>query len=98
MSANDVQYRYFAVDSDHDISAATLSLSLDNVSFVAATYSPTTPPAATYLSVPSGLTRYWWVMLLGPGQPLVPYSGQNTVTGILTDLPELLHPTWSIYV
>ena len=99
MPINDVQYRYFALDSDHSLAASPLDLSLDGVTgWTAATYQAVTPPAATGLAVPTGLTRYWWRVLLGPGQSLVPTSGRPTIYGRLTDAPEILYRSWKITV
>lgn len=98
MPATEVQYRYFALDSDHALTTTPLELSIDGgTTFVTAT-STTAPSTAASLAVPSGLTRYWWRLLMGPGQSLVPPDGRVTVTGRLIDTPEVIRPTWTIYV
>ena len=98
MTATDVQYRYFALDSDHSIAASPLSLTIVGIVGTVTAESVAAPPAAAGLAVPTGLTRYWWRVLMGPAQTLVPVDGTNVVAGILTDTPEVLHPVWTIQV
>ena len=98
MPATDVQWRYFALDSDHSIAAAPLTLTIVGIVGTVTAESVSAPPAAAGLAVPTGLTRYWWRVLMGPAQTLVPVDGPNTVAGTLTDTPEVLHPTWQIQV
>jgi len=92
----DVKYRYLSLDSDHDISATTLKVSIDGGATFPATATAVAPPAhAASLDAPAtGLTRYWWRILLGPGQPLVPTDITVELTGELADSPETLHPSW----
>ena len=96
MAIADVQYRYVSLDSDHDISSRTLKLSLDGGATYPATADPVTAPAhAAGLAAPAaGLTRYWWRVLIGPGQALVPATRAVSLVGELSDSPEILHPTW----
>jgi len=99
MPATDVRYHYVSLDSDHDISADTLVVSLDQL-----TWAPTTavaePATAAGLDAPAtGRTRYWWQILTGPGQDVeFPADGRNILYGRLTDNPETLHLSWTIYV
>ena len=97
MAIADVQYRYLSLDSDHDISAATLKVSIDGGSTFPATATAVAAPAhAASLDAPAaGLTRYWWRVLLGPGQALVPTRTTVQLTGELADSPETLHPSWT---
>ncbi len=94
-------YRYFAIDSDHDLSTSILKISTDKTLInQTATYIPapnarlqavTPPPAA-------GLTRYWWGFLCGTGQPVALASGPNLIYGQLTDNPESLPFVWKFYL
>ena len=98
MAIADVQYRYLSLDSDHDISARTLKVSIDGGATFPATADPVAAPAhAASLAGPAtGLTRYWWRVLLGPGQQLVPDAEVINLVGQLADTPEVLHPFWRI--
>lgn len=100
MAIADVQYRYLSLDSDHDLTATTLKVSIDDGATFPATADHVSAPAhAASLTAPAaGLTRYWWRVLLGPGQPLVPAAEVVNLVGELTDSPEILHPAWRIYV
>ena len=98
MSATDIQYRYVSLDADHNIAAAPLSLTIVGIAGTVTATSVAAPPAAAGLAVPTGVTRYWWRVLVGPGQTLVPLDGTNVVAGTLTDTPEVLHYTWQIQV
>ena len=98
MPATDVQYRFFALDSDHNIAASPLSLTIVGIAGTVTATSVGAPPAAAGLAVPTGVTRYWWRVLVGPGQALVPVDGTNVVAGTLTDTPEVLHYSWQIQV
>ena len=98
MPATDVQYRFFALDSDHSIAAAPLTLTIVGIAGTVTATSVAAPPAAAGLAVPTGLTRYWWRVLMGPAQTLVPVDGTNVVAGTLTDTPEVLHLSWTIQV
>lgn len=98
----ETRYYYLSLDSDHDISAAQLEISLDRVTWAAASYVPDPPSTATALPSPAaGTTRYWWRYLFGPDADLGPLTPGptmgRTIYGRLTDNPELLEPTWSIY-
>ena len=98
MPATDIQYRFFALHSDHDISASPRSLTIVGIAGTVTATPVAAPPAAAGIAVPTGVTRYWWRVLVGPGQALVPVDGTNVVAGTLTDTPEVLHYTWTIQV
>ena len=98
MPATDIQYRFFSLESDHDISTSPLTLTVVGIAGTITGTPVAAPPAAAALAVPTGLTRYWWRVLVGPGQTLVPPDGTNVVAGTLTDTPEVLHLSWTIQV
>ena len=100
MAIADVQYRYLSLDSDHDLTATTLKVSIDDGTTFPTTAEHVSAPAhAASLTAPTaGLTRHWWRVLLGPGQPLVPAAEVVNLVGELADSPEILHPSWRIYV
>lgn len=93
---DETRYHYVSLDSDHDLTGDTLDVSLDQVSWSAA--EPVTAPAsAAGLPAPTaGFTRYWWRVLVGPGQPLDPTAAPEPLTlhGRLADTPETLFPSW----
>ena len=98
MAVNDVQYRYVSLDSDHDISGTTLTIGLDGTTYPVTATSVAAPPHAVSLKAPTaGLTRYWWRVLIGPGQTLVPTASTRALHGLLEDSPETLHPKWTFY-
>jgi hypothetical protein len=95
VAVDDVQYRYVSLDSDHDISAVALTVGLDGVTFPVTADPVAAPAHAAALPGPGvGLTRYWWRVLIGPGQQLVPVSESSELVGRLADDPEVLHPSW----
>ena len=99
MPATNVIYRFVSLHSDHDISASSLELWLtDPAVKVTATSvaTATVPPVDT--PVPAGRTRYWWRILWGPGQTLIPVDGPNKLHGKLTDTPEILFYTWTVHI
>lgn len=97
----ETRYRYVSLDSDHDISASELELTIDGTTWVTAepVDEADLPPTVVGLKAPeTGRTRYWWRILTGPGQTLVPTStGQLRLRGRLTDTPEILEPRWVFY-
>jgi hypothetical protein len=94
---------YFPVDCDHDISTDTLKFALTAAAFgpggtgsVNGTYVPA-PSAFLQAATPkpaTGLTRYWWSILLGPGGLLAPQVGTSTMYGQLADSPNLPILDW----
>lgn len=98
-------YRYFRVDSDHDISSATLELCLDKTSwdstgveYVAPADLPARPAAVTDDEPPApGMQVHWFRRMTGPGGMAVP-SGMVTVYGRLTDTVQTPRFAWSFVV
>lgn len=92
--------RYFTVslDSDHDLSVTDLDVSLDQATWVTAEHAAAPSGASTLPAPEAGFSRYWWRVLVGPGQPLDPTGLPEPLTlfGRLTDAAEVLHPTWII--
>jgi hypothetical protein len=90
--------RYFSIDADHDISGDVLSLSLDQATWVAATYvgAPSARLTSAKPAVVTGMTRYWWSMLMGSAGGLVPDVGTDTVFGKLVDGSQTLIYDWPI--
>lgn len=95
MAVQDVQYRYVSLDSDHDLSAVALTVGLDGVAYPVTATAVAAPPHAVGLPAPkTGLTRYWWRVILGPAQTLVPTAATRLLYGRLADTPETLHHQW----
>jgi hypothetical protein len=97
-AAKTVVTRYFSIDADHDISGDAAAFSLDQVTWAPGTYVPAPTPRmlAAKPVVPVGLTRYWWSLLVGPGNTLVPDLGNSVVYGKLPDTPQQLYYSWPI--
>lgn len=95
---DETRYHYFSLDSDQDLSTADLELNTsDPAVWVLATHTTAPPSAAQFPDPESGLTRYWWRALFGPGQSLALTSTATTVEGHLTAAVEELYPVWTIY-
>lgn len=95
----ETRYHYVSLDSDHDISADTLQVSFDRTTWAPAVpiADADLPPTTAGLTAPgAGRTRYWWRILVGPDQTLIPPGGRTRLYGQLTDLPERLEPSWTI--
>jgi hypothetical protein len=99
VGARSLIFRYVAIDSDTDISADVIELSLDQVVWVTATHaSPSAGAQAAYL-VANPLqfgARYWVRVLTGPGQTLIPPYGHSILHGRITDNPEIPYIAWSL--
>lgn len=98
----ETRYHYVSLDSDHDLTAGSLQLSIDGATWAPADAVPEAdlPPTTVGLPAPeTGRTRYWWRILLGTGQVLQPLSGRTRLLGRFTDSPgpEILEPAWVIY-
>lgn len=92
---NETRYHWFSLDSEADLTAATLELSLDGTTWVAATH--TTEPALADLPAPeAGFTRYWWKALFGPAEALTLTQAEQTVYGRIDTGAEELRPQWVI--
>lgn len=92
----DVRYVYLSLDSDHSIAASALVVGLDGTTYPQTATSVAAPAGAASLPAPAtGMVRYWWQILVGPGQALVPVASTRTLYGQLTDTPEVLHPVWA---
>lgn len=94
----DTRYHYFSWDSDHDLSGAELRLSFDGGPEAVAAHT-TAPANVTGLGAPpTGFTRYWWRLLIGPdgGDLDVPpgLSEPLTINGELQDGAETLTHEW----
>lgn len=108
MPQQQIVYRYYRADADHDISTDPFRFSIDDgVTWTdpsAATYIPTgslpPKPAADDAANPpeTGLTGYWFRVLTGPAQPLPLALGLNKVIGWATDSPETPRFSWETYV
>lgn len=90
---------FFPVDCDHSLANETLKLSLDKDVVaagqgVSATY--VTNPSPELLKHPAEFpkVRYWWSLLVGPGQPIVPDQGVTIIYGRLQDNPNMPVYTW----
>lgn len=99
--SEDTRYQWLSLDADHDLSGNALLVALtpDAVSLVTATYEATPPASAAALPAPpAGFTRYWWRVLLGPGEALDPteVGSPLTIYGTMADGVEERHPVWAI--
>lgn len=92
----ETRYHYVSLDSPDDLTLDTLEVSLDGTTWVVA--NPVSEPAgAGDLDPPdAGHTRYWWRVLVGPGQTLDPTGlGEPLVArGRLVSTPEVLSASW----
>lgn len=99
-------YRYVRLDVDHDVSADTLELSVDQVTwvstgvvYIATGARPASVIAADTAHPPaSGFAGYWWRVLTGPGTAFTTLYNGVTVYGRLTDTPETPHFAWKVTV
>lgn len=92
---------YISLDVDHDVSADTLIVTLDNTqsegSWVTATYHASPPATAPVTPTSTGFTRYWWSFTSGTGAGELPLTfGLNRVHGKLTDTPSGFYTVWNI--
>lgn len=98
-------YRYFRIDTDHDVSAYPLELSLDGgdtwsssgVVNVSAADHPRLAAIVAGDPPARGMTAYWWQVLTGPTSLPIP-SGAVVVRGRLAALPEVPEFAWSFTV
>lgn len=94
---------YFPIDADYTLAGESLKLSLDKATVVGGTGA-----AASYVASPSAellanpakppKTRYWWSLLVGPGQGITPELGLNEIYGRLSDNPNFPIYKWRIRV
>ena len=97
-------YRYFRADADHDLSAETFEISIDELAWFPATFIATgsLPPNVAAVNtqnpVQNGLTGYWWRVLIGPAGAFNIDRANNEVYGRLTDTPEVPHFGWTVPV
>lgn len=95
---DETRFHYFSLDSDQDLSTATLSLSTQDPAVWVVASHTTAPASASSFPAPQvGLNRYWWRALFGPGEQVSLTGNATTVSGHLTNAPEDLYPTWTIY-
>jgi len=93
---------YFSVDCDHDLSSTILKFSIDPSVFPAGGTAGTpvaNPPTRVKNTAPpvaTGLTRYWWSLLIGQGQPVAVPPGISTVYGRLADTPNAPVYSWRV--
>jgi hypothetical protein len=90
-------YRYFSIDSDHDLSADTLLIGTVKTSLTVTAAHVPAPSAhllAVLPAVATGMTRYWWGYLCGLGTLIPLVCGSNRVYGQLADTPESLPSVW----
>lgn len=96
---------YFPIDSGptRPLTNEVLKLALDRETVaggggVSATY--ITTPDAELLAHPAKYPkiRYWWSLLVGPGQPIVPELGWNEIFGRLQDNPNFPIYKWRMRV
>lgn len=92
---NETRYHWFSIDSESDLSAVNLELSLDQTAWVTADHT-TEPVLADFPAPEAGFTRYWWRALFGPGESLTLTETEQTVYGRITVGDEELRPTWLI--
>jgi len=103
--SQDLAYRHFRVDSDQDISAATVKFGLDTTTWPATgTFVPSNALPARVAAVDAaypplaGLTGYWFRIEIGPGQAIQPVIGVNTFYGQVTAAPQLKILAWQINI
>jgi hypothetical protein len=92
---NETRYHWFSLDSEQDLSAVDLDLSLDQLTWVTADHT-TEPLLADFPPPDAGFTRYWWKALFGPAESLTLTVPEQTVYGRITPSVETLRPTWII--
>lgn len=92
----ETRYHYVSLDSDKDLSGNVLTVSVDSEEWVTAEHHAAPTSAGSLPTPADGFTRYWWRVLIGPGQPLDPTGRPEPLTlyGRLTDTPEVLYPSW----
>jgi hypothetical protein len=96
--ADETRFHYFSLDSDQDLSAAVLALSTASpANWVVASHTAAPTSAGSFPAPQTGLTRYWWRALFGPGEVLTLTSDATLVSGHLTNAPEEVHPVWTVY-
>ena len=92
---------YFPIDCDHSLANEVLKLGIDDLDVgggggAAAVY--VSSPSAWLLAHPAEppLVRYWWSMLIGPGQTIHPDRGVTEIFGRLQDNPQFPLYKWRI--
>ncbi|HEY3718352.1 MAG TPA: hypothetical protein VGL39_27835 [Jatrophihabitantaceae bacterium] len=98
----------FAIDAVEDLSSDLLKFALDKNVLPAGGGAAGThvvpgadPLLDTWLAgltpkAPKNMTRYWWTLLLGAGQPVSPQQGTSLLYGRLVDAPNLPIFDWRI--
>jgi hypothetical protein len=94
---------YFPVDSGYSLANEVLKLSLDKAAVAggggtAATYVSSVPADLLAYPAKAPKVRYWWSLLLGPGQAIVPELGVNEIFGRLADNPNFPIYKWRVRV
>lgn len=95
----ETRYHHVSLDSDKDLGGNLLEVRLTpDAAWTPAEHSAAPPTASTLPAPEEGFVRYWWRILVGPGQVLDPTTAPEplTVYGRLADTPEVLFPTWVI--
>lgn len=94
--------RWFAVDSDHDITTDLVEFSLDQIIWNAGTQG--NPPQDVMdqenlkKPIQPGRERYWFFVIMGPGETLVPSTfGKAIVHGRVNDTPSTYYLKWEVY-
>lgn len=91
--------RWFAIDSDTDITGDTVEFSLDEQTWFAGAWDPSPPVHVLSAGDASnGLTRYWATISTGPGGSLPMVRGNQVVYGRVTDAPSVPHFGWKVRV
>lgn len=94
--------RWFAVDSDHDITLNTVLFSLDQITWAAGTHGDpiqdVMDQAELANPIQPGRIRYWYYIFIGPGQQLEPTAfGKAVVHGRVEDDPSQYYLKWEVY-
>ena len=103
-----LQNWFFAVDDVDNIGSDVMVFATSPTGFATgATGTPVTkgvdPNLDTYLAAitphpPTGMTRYWWSLLIGPGQTISPARGTSKIYGQLTAAPGKPVYDWTITI
>lgn len=93
----ETRYHHVSLDSDKDLSGNVLEVRLTDTGVWRTAEHADPPATAGDLPAPEdGFTRYWWRVLIGPGQLLDPTGIPEPLTlyGRLADAPQTLYPMW----
>lgn len=97
--------RWFAVDSDHDLSGNVVSFSLvapPHNNWFVGTYGAPDADVQAELEleqpIEPGYTRYWWFIKIGSAQSIQPLCGTNIMHGKVDDTPSgTYYKVWRFY-